>query len=63
MLPDDCLYDICRCGHFDGDHVGYFWFHMTRCKVDQCNCEKYLREKRVKHDQVPKSAWDGITVD
>lgn len=59
----ECTFDVCRCGHFDSDHEGFFWFHMTACKVKDCNCQKYLKIQSYTWDNVPDSTVrEGVVI-
>ena len=53
-MTDELTFGVCECRHFDSDHKGFYWFHMTTCKVPDCPCEKY----RKKADMIFKDAYE-----
>jgi len=54
---------VCRCGHFEQEHRGFYWFHPTGCKIENCDCEKYLSIGQFTFDEAPKSAQENVLVD
>ncbi len=53
---------VCTCEHFDAYHEGYFWFHMTACKVRDCPCQKFTLLGKFTFDDAPIKAQRELAI-